>query len=628
MSESADGCPVDAKRIHVRVTLGYLRSIERSEKSQNSRARQTDSTSSLVTAFASLDPRISGEHNFAPSMPLSATSNVSTVIWPKQKHSTEETVDKSNRRLYFTTTLQRDSDYDAELQRVLTTDDDVSAVTGTSGWNNEEVVLYAPKVINIQLGVARGKDLLHLGVATMVVDGTDVSGKQMDLPVRTLLPGEDDNSSNKGTPKRRGLRRLFGKKSNALQSAFASDEYDYMFTPNALLRVRVDVISDTMPLAAQSQNGPAVWGDGIEDDNDSYASIVVMDLADEKAPPPQEKARSKEDSRVGGSLASMEKDVPESIEVLNNPTGPSIISTSTPVYVEPEVLDLESRPSYRSIAPLKSVTVKPQETFSPTSQCSDVPSSLALSTTGMMMCGFTEVFSGPAIEADASGSLTFEDSSTIATSQYKGTRGEDWKKAARKKSASSIAASSGFFEDRTLDTLDERTEDDDTSRASYSRASQSRATYSRASRSRMSGSRASYAGSMISGGSLSIGEDTMKSLDEAKKALQMYAQRTGENVRDMLEILDTVSTSDIFSLEQSVGEDTIDSVIEAKELLQTYARRVGVDVEDLLDMDLSKDLAEYLSPTTTLSADETEISNTSSKASSNSRFSLFIDEDE
>jgi hypothetical protein len=133
---------------------------------------------------------------------------------------------------------------------------------------------------------------------------------------------------------------------------------------------------------------------------------------------------------------------------------------------------------------------------------------------------------------------------------------------------------------------------------------------------------------MISGGSLSIGEDTMKSLDEAKKALQMYAQRTGENVLDMLEILDTVSTSDIFSLQQSVGEDTIDSVIEAKELLQTYARRVGVDVEDLLDMDLSKDLAEYLSPTTTLSADETEISNTSSKASSNSRFSLFIDEDE
>ena len=401
MSESADGSsPVDGKLIHVRVTLGYLRSIEKSEKgkSQNSRGRRTGA-SSLVTAFASLDPRISSDHNFAPSVPLSATSNISTVVWPKQKHSTQDSVDKSNRRLYFSTTLQRDSDYDAELRRVLTQEDDLSTVTGTSGWNHEEPASYAPKVIKIQLGVARGKDLLHLGVATMVVDGTDVSGKQMDLPVRTLLPGEDDSSSTKDTPKRRGLRRLFGKKSKAAQSAFASDEYDYMFTPNALLRVRIDVISDTTPLATMSHNGPAVWGDGIEDDNDSYASIVVMDLADEKAPPPQEGAGSKEGSRLGGSLAPMDKDVSESIEVLNNPTGPSIISTP-PVYAEPEVLDLESRPSHRSVAPLKSVTISPQETFSPTSQCSDVPSPLALSTTGMMMCGFTDVFNRPAIEAD------------------------------------------------------------------------------------------------------------------------------------------------------------------------------------------------------------------------------------
>ena len=171
----------------------------------------------------------------------------------------------------------------------------------------------------------------------------------------------------------------------------------------------------------------------------------------------------------------------------------------------------------------------------------------------------------------------------------------------------------------------------DTSRASYSRASQSRATYSRASLSRASGSRASDIQSVVSGDSLSIGEDTMKSLDEAKKALKMYAQRTGENLHNMLETLETVSTSDILSLEQSVGEDTIDSVFEAKELLQSYARRVGVDVEDLLNIDLSKDLAEFLSPSSTLaskSADETEISNNSSKASSNSRFSLFVDEDE
>lgn len=633
MSESVDE---HGKLIHVRVTLGYLKSIQKVVKTGKSQ-NKSRMESSLVTAFASLEPQISSDHNFAPSMPLSLTSNVNTVVWPKQKHSSEgdDAVDKSNRRLYFSTTLQKDSDDNAELRHVLTHEDDLSEVTGTSAWNNQETITYAPKVIKIQLGVARGKDLLHLGVATLVLDGTDVSGKQMDLYVRTLLPGEDDSSSagaNSSPNKRRGLKRLFGKKSKSAQNAFAADEYEYMFTPNALLRIRIDVTSDATPFARASPSGPAVWGDGIEDDNDSFASIVVMDLTREKTPPPEEEAATKEGSQLEGSLVQINKDTSESIEVVNNPTGPSIISMP-PKYAEPDVLDLPSPPSYPSVAPVSSVVVSPLEEpfISPTSHCSDSPSPSILASTGMM-CGFTDAFSPAAVEAHPTQNFNFEDSSTIATSLYKGTNGEAWKRAARKKSTNSIAANSGVG-NRSFGTLDERTEDD-TSRASGSRASYSntsytsysRASYSRASQSRASASRASAARSTVSGNSLSIGEDTMKSLDEAKKALQVYAERTGENYHDMLENLDTASMSDILSLDHSVGEDTIDSVLEAKELLQSYASRVGIDVEDLLHVDLNN-FSKFLSPSSILGTSRSEGTNDTSK-SSKSRFSLFVDDDE
>lgn len=118
----------------------------------------------------------------------------------------------------------------------------------------------------------------------------------------------------------------------------------------------------------------------------------------------------------------------------------------------------------------------------------------------------------------------------------------------------------------------------------------------------------------------------MKSLEEAKKALQFYARRTGENYHDILEQLDSASTSDILSFDQSVGEDTIDSVLEAKELLQSYANRVGIDVEDLLNIDLS-DVSNFLSPTSTLGMSRSEGTNDTSK-SSKSRFSLFVDDEE
>jgi len=615
MSES-DG-PLDGKLFHVRVTLGYLKAIQKTEKHKTSSQK---GASSLVTAFASLDNQaVSSEYHYAPSMPLNMTSDVTNVVWPKQKHD-ESGIAKSNRRLYFCTTLQSDDD-EVELRHVLSNEDDVSTVTGTSGWNHEEETeSFAPKLIKIQLGVARGQVLLPLGVATLVLDGRDVSGKQIDLPVRALLPGEDDSTSKGESPKRRGLKRLFGKKSkSALQNSFAGDDYEYSFTPNALLRVRVDVISDASPWARTSVSGPAVWGDGIDDDNDSFASIVVMDMSAKETPEEGSNAGSQ---REGESTLQPNTEAAECIEIVNNPAGPSIISTP-PKYVEPDVLDIDTHHS-SMILPVKSIDVEEQDTFLPTTSQvtpSPSPSPSILQTTGML-CGFTEAFSPPGIEADLS-TINFEDSSTIATSLYKGTRGEAWKHAARKQSPNTAqsTASSGIIKgSRSLGTVDERTEGT-ASRASVSRAT--RASRSRASRSRASASRSDFMDSRDFDETISIGDDTLRSLDEAKKALQLYAKRTGENYQDMLEHLDVASSSDLLSLEQSIGDDTIESVIEAKELLQSYARRVGLGVEDLLKVDVIN-WDSFVSPLSSRSLDETEGTNTTK--SSKSRFSLFVDD--
>jgi hypothetical protein len=239
-----------------------------------------------------------------------------------------------------------------------------------------------------------------------------------------------------------------------------------------------------------------------------------------------------------------------------------------------------------------------------------------------MLCGFTDAFSRPGIEAEGC-HFDFEDSSTIATSLYKGTRGEAWKAASRRKSpyCGHSVGSSGIVQRRSLGTVDERSED-------HTHASMSRTTGSRASASQTTDYRSAYSRGFNSSGHLSIGEDTARSLNEAKKALQKYAQRTGENYRDMLQNLDVASSSDVLSLEHSIGEDTIDSVFEAKELLQTYASRVGVEVKDLLEVDVVNWIESFTSPMSTSgprSADETEGTNTSK--SSRSRFSLFVDDD-
>ena len=621
---SESDVPDGSKLFHVRVTLGYLKAIQKTEKQKPLHSAAAGAaagaavpaadTLSLVTAFASLDAQVSNDHNFAPSLPLTP-GEITNVVWPKQNNNTVDGTDKSNRRLYFSIAFQREEE-DAELRNVLAREDDLSTVTGTSAWNHQDEETdgtYAPELIHIQLGVARGKDLLHLGVATLVVDGADVSGKRMNLPVRTLLPGEDDSFTT--SPKKsRGLKRLFGKKCKS-DNSFAMDEYEYSFTPNAILRIRLDVLSDPAPFARSSMSGPAVWGDGVEDDNDSFASIVALDMSTTEV-----ETEESQHGQLSSGIVHMSTNESESIEVVDNPAGPSIIS-APPTYVDPHVADLDTAPvsstrPVTSVAVAPSVTVTPQDRFSP--RCvNNEPSPSFLSSTGIM-CGFTDAFRHQAIEADLSQSLDFEDSSTIATSLYKGTKGEAWKISPRKKSAAASTASSGILQDRSLATVEERTAEH-SSRYSASRSSVLRSTASR---------------DHCFADDISIGEDTVESLNYAKRALKYYAKRTGITYDEMLELLDIASSaSDLRSLaEPSIGEDTINSVFEAKDLLQSYADRVGVDVEELLatdvvNWDTTGDSTEAFLPSCThgiRSADETEGTNTTK--SSRSRFSIFVDD--
>ena len=573
----------EGKLVHVRVTLGYLKALTTAENVNSTSAQG----SPLVTAYAALDSgAASSDHDFAPSMPLNSTSELHTVVWPKPQKSTNGVpTNKSRRRLYFSTTLQKDDvPGQPDLRQMLSADDDVSAM-------NPDSESFSPELINIELGVVRGEELLPLGVATLVVNGKDMSGKQMELPVRTLP--SDAVTNQKPRLKRRGsLKRLFSRKASKTgQSSFAKDKDKYGFTPNAILRIRLDVSSENTSLS-----GPLLWGDADDDDNDSFGPIIVLDLSTEKG---REEADQMDATNPGC----------ESIEVVDKPHGTTIISAHAQDKPSKEEDDT-TRTTNELTFPIKSVTAEEQP-LSPRNF-----DEMTVDNPSPMLCGMATGQTPLAI-TDAP-SLSFDDSSTIATSQYNGTRGETWKRAAKSSHSLSPSSTHSGISSRvpgrtSLHTVDEMT-------AEHSG-------FSPIIRSRCDDDVTS------SDESNSLGEDTVKSLTAAKRVLQKYAKRAGVDIEDLLDNLEVDSVDSSTNDGESLGQTTIgdDSIHEAKSLLQRYAKRVGVNVEDLLnDNGANSGSFESAGTPSTTAGSRSEASTSGSTEytemtkSTTSRFSLFL----
>jgi hypothetical protein len=541
--------------------LGYLKALTKTEKKK---VGVPESQPLVTTAFASLDPTsaVGSEYVFAPSLPLDFASEATNAVWPRTRKSADGIApNTSNRRLYFSTFMQKEDFSQTELNTSLESEDDVS--TCTSVWNPQQGETYSPELVKIQLGLARGKDLLHLGFATLVVNGQNISKKQMDLPVRVLLPGEDDNIA----PKNRRLKGLFGKKGKTLQNAFTNDGYDYSITPNALLRIRLDISSEVTALS-----GPTLWGDMDDDDNDSFGGSVAVTQISEEA-----------------TNLDLSIDEYGSIEVVNNANGTTIISAPVFKNVELEIDHVSSQD--RTAFPVQSI-IATKDQMSPRNipDKYNEPSILQ----SAMMCGTLQ---GVDQSIDANLSLDFDDSSTIATSRYKGTGAEKWKAAAKPRGKM-----------RSLKTISEGSMDESTARISANPSTTSYSQYT------------DYG---------SIGDDTVESLTAAKRVLQKYANRAGVNLEELLEDLEggSYTSSDA---EESIGEDTLDSVFQAKALLQNYAKRVGVDVEDILKADVLRrdtaSLADSRSPSSLFGSisDTSSMDDTQGTKTTKSRFSLFL----
>jgi hypothetical protein len=278
-----------------------------------------------------------------------------------------------------------------------------------------------------------------------------------------------------------------------------------------------------------------------------------------------------------------------SIEVVNHASGTTIISA--PVFKNAEVENDQASSQHQTIFPVRSI-VATKNQMSPRTLPDEYNEPSILQSA--MMCGTLQDVDH---SIDASQSIDFDDSSTIATSRYKGTSGEKWKSASKYRG-----------EMLYLKTISEGSMDDSMECVSSNPTTTSYSQYT------------DYA---------SIGNDTVESLTAAKRVLQKYANRAGVNLEELLEGLESGSYASS-EAEESIGEDTLDSVFQARALLQNYAKRIGVDVEDIMKADVARrdttSLADSMSPSSifgslseTSSADVTQETKTTK-----SSFSLFL----
>jgi hypothetical protein len=92
----------------------------------------------------------------------------------------------------------------------------------------DQVSQFLPERVDLVVGIARGKDIFPLGVASVVVNGEEEGESVMNIPIKSLVTQNEKMLSKKGRQKK-GL-------------LFDGDSYWYSLEFNAFLRVGICVI--------------------------------------------------------------------------------------------------------------------------------------------------------------------------------------------------------------------------------------------------------------------------------------------------------------------------------------------------------------------------------------------------
>jgi len=130
-------------------------------------------------------------------------------------------------------------------------------------WKEEEceMVVFSPELINISIGLSKGLETIHLGVATFVVPLQHVENEIFDLRVQRKAPSRkrSSHSGNRIIGKRTRIlqvKEFLSDKKSTLKSMFklkpinelsktlkfSNDPRTYGISPNAILRVKVNII--------------------------------------------------------------------------------------------------------------------------------------------------------------------------------------------------------------------------------------------------------------------------------------------------------------------------------------------------------------------------------------------------
>jgi hypothetical protein len=302
----------DGKFFHIRLKLSYLSALsviqlfsrDGGDESMASTSRWSEADNSTVYAAIETGELHDSNLKYSVSLPLNPSMNKQLVHWPKAQYLHDPT-NSSSGRLYHTVLLRTDGG-SAEQNN--------SEDGSTSTTNLASPSIYAPKLVNILLGLMRGGTMVPLGVASLEVNGQDVDDLKMDLPVRPISFNKNSESGKKKGSPMKSFRNFLGvnkrKKEVPVsknttytpEATFPGDDKLYKIPDNTTLRVRLDIMD-----GIYDSNGPVLWGD-LEDDAESFRPPVV-ELTD--------------DGQVDLSNTYSH----ESIEVMNDKLGTTILSS-------------------------------------------------------------------------------------------------------------------------------------------------------------------------------------------------------------------------------------------------------------------------------------------------------------
>lgn len=201
----------------------------------------------LVVGYAVLaksGKRIALSQPLGPNATEDGTKKQIKVNWANPKGEARTPSRLSKKKLLFSLKLEKEQDRES---------------TQTEDDSLHSHAAYSPEVVKIIVGLKCGDEKYPLGIANLVINGTESMREKVDLAVRPL-----DEVPMVGTKARRNYldRKKIG-------ITFKDHGTEYCLSPNATLRVRIDVTP-----GAPGERKEQIWGDG---DDGSYITNFTLD---------------------------------------------------------------------------------------------------------------------------------------------------------------------------------------------------------------------------------------------------------------------------------------------------------------------------------------------------------------